>query len=356
MAKVSIIIPSFNTEKYIIKCLSSIKKQTFIDFEVIIIDDSYLDDTRNLIKKFILVDKRFNLIELENVKKYSIGEKRNIGIEKACGDYIIFVDADDFIVEELVEKAYKYAFENNTDMTLFNIKYVDENYNELKIAVVAKETKCVEYTNENITENFVKNWLGVVGTASSFNKIFKASAIKKFGVRYTSKILFAEDMLFCFQMMLKSKKIGFLNETLYNYLSNNNSVTKNNENFEGIVSDHCFVYAELIKTFEAEEIKNYKLIEPILFIILMTQAMVLLKRKTGNDFELIERLFNDYFEKDDVPKSFLYEEVSKSIDFFIKYNEQNKYDKEDYMGFLNTLIIRNGTIVNRLIGFKSKNL
>ena len=100
MPKVSVVIPCYNVEKYIRQCIESLLHQTLSDFEIICVDDGSTDETVNIIKEYVAEDDRVILIEQKN--QYA-GVARNNGLEAASGEYVIFLDSDDFFAEEIEE-------------------------------------------------------------------------------------------------------------------------------------------------------------------------------------------------------------------------------------------------------------
>lgn len=119
--KFSVIVPIYNVEKYIEKCLESIKKQTFKDYEVILVNDGTTDDSLSIVKKY-LNDSRFKLFHKENG---GLSSARNYGVDKANGEYIIFVDSDDYIEYNLLQQLYDTINKNDIDLIRYGI-YLDE--------------------------------------------------------------------------------------------------------------------------------------------------------------------------------------------------------------------------------------
>ncbi|WP_455644913.1 glycosyltransferase family 2 protein [Methanosphaera sp.] len=124
--KVSIIIPVYNSSKYLLECLDSIKRQTLTDFEVICIDDNSTDDSLNILKKYADNDQRFKVLQQEHKGP---GAARNKGIREASGEYILFIDSDDWIEKDTLDTLYTQASKTNSDLVLFNGK---EHYNDDK--------------------------------------------------------------------------------------------------------------------------------------------------------------------------------------------------------------------------------
>lgn len=132
MAKISIIIPVYNTGKHIEKCLNSIKNQTTnIDLEIIIINDGSTDDSENIVKQYIEKHKEFLNIKYYSKENEGVAKTRNFGIEKATSDYIMFLDSDDYIEPETFETLEKYI-EQDIDLIKFKLQRVDENDNVIE--------------------------------------------------------------------------------------------------------------------------------------------------------------------------------------------------------------------------------
>lgn len=113
--KISIIVPVYNMERYLKECLESIKAQTFTDWECIVVNDGSLDSSQAIIEKFVRIDPRFKLINTENGGQ---SKARNVALAASKGDYIGFVDSDDWIEPEMFGRLYKLATENNAEMAL----------------------------------------------------------------------------------------------------------------------------------------------------------------------------------------------------------------------------------------------
>lgn len=148
MAKVSVIVPVYNGKKYINKCVNSILRQTFKDIEIILVDDGSTDNTLNILKEY---EKRFPNVKVIESSNLGAGGARNIGLDASHGEYILFVDADDFLREDMVEVLYKNAISNDADIakcdnyTYFgNIRlgsYYSSTYKEDKRIINPKEEK-----------------------------------------------------------------------------------------------------------------------------------------------------------------------------------------------------------------------
>lgn len=214
MKKVSVIVPVYGVEKYIAKCLDSLVNQTLKDIEIIVVNDGSPDNSQKIIDKYV---KKYP----DKVKSYikengGQGSARNYGLAKAKGEYIGYVDSDDFINLNMYEKLYNKAKEkDNLDVVICGAKKIyDDNYNTAINPLFLK-------TNNNKTNAF----FGDVGVC---NKIYKKEILLNNKLAFRENVWY-EDLAFTCKVIINSQKIDFINEPLYNYLVRKGS-TMNNSN------------------------------------------------------------------------------------------------------------------------------
>ena len=208
MEKVSIIIPIYNAEKYLYECLNSIKEQTYTNIEVLMINDGSTDNSETICKKF-LNDSRFHII---NKKNGGVSSARNVGIDKCNGEYVLFVDSDDWCHKELLKQAVQKI--KSYDMLCFGYykAYKDKNiYEELKVN-----------ENANIKKEILNNKL--IG-GYLWNKLFSTNIIKEHGIKFNENITYCEDLIFIIEYIEYVKKVNYINEALYYYRVRKNSVS-----------------------------------------------------------------------------------------------------------------------------------
>lgn len=229
MEKVTIIIPVYNVEKYIKKCLVSVINQTYKNIEILVVNDGTKDNSVEVIKKIIkeTSDERIKLLEKENG---GLSSARNYGLNHASGKYIMFVDSDDtinpYMVEKMVDKIEKYGL----DMVETNFCYLYE------------QTKKIENVSGTMYDN--KKEFLAKGRVLVSNKIFRRNIIEKNKLRFQEGVYY-EDIGFTNKYILNSKKIGFIDYVGYNYLQRKNSITGSN-NFKGKL-DIINVFENLIE-------------------------------------------------------------------------------------------------------------
>ncbi len=211
MIKVSVIVPVFNTEKYLEKCLNSLINQTLQDIEIICVNDGSTDKSADIIKKFVNKDSRFKLINQENKKQ---GAARNAGMKIAKGEYIGFVDSDDWVDLEYYEKLYNAAKRHNFDIALGTNVRVKKNINKKRLNI----TKEKEYTS--IQEKFDVNiqWKNPCPT----NKIYKRDLFLKHNITWPEGV-YCEDRIFTLKAVYFANGIVSVPNVNYYYFNNPNS-------------------------------------------------------------------------------------------------------------------------------------
>lgn len=205
---ISIIIPIYNVEDYLSSCLDSIKIQTYSDFEVLMVNDGSKDSSRDIAESF-LSDCRFRLFNQINKGQ---GAARNIGLDNAKGDYICFVDSDDSIDPQFLEKLLQALTENNADIASCSVFRVWAN----------GQKRLYDFTG---TEDQVYTDIGAYLKTGSFvmwNKIYRRNLFD--GLRFPEGIKF-EDFALAPQIYSRAKKIVSIKDALYNYLWRNDSTT-----------------------------------------------------------------------------------------------------------------------------------
>ncbi len=235
MPKISVVLPIYNVEKYIKKCMESIFFQTFKDFEVICIDDCGTDNSIKITQEFVKKDSRFKIIKHE--KNLGLSAARNTGIDNATGEYIIFIDSDDWIEANLFEKVYTAFKQNQIDSVWFNafIHKVDSTY---FLTDELKEDRIIHLNSDNIT-NF---------SSYTWNKAFKLSALKNLNIKFPQGLYF-EDAEFYFKIFSNISEIYLIAQPLYHYQLRENSIVTSRDNVEKKLEDLFQITVNLYKYF-----------------------------------------------------------------------------------------------------------
>ena len=221
MPKVSIIIPFNNVENYIEECLQSVVNQTLKDIEIIVINDASEDNSLKIVKKTAKNDNRIKIIQLD--ERHGQGYARNRGIEIAQGEYIGFVDSDDFIMPEMFEELYNNAKQNDTDITMclarefddVTKKYTETDYYSLiPLKTFENNTFSAEDTKNKLLDINVALW----------NKIYKKEYLINTGEKFPEGFIY-EDLPFFYGTYLSAKRIQIVWKYFYNYRINRKTST-----------------------------------------------------------------------------------------------------------------------------------
>lgn len=211
--KVSIIVPFYNTEEYLERCLDSIVSQTFKDYEVILIDDGSTDNSYIIAEKYRRKYKKFKLYKQEN---RGVASARNKGLLMAKGEYIAFVDSDDFIDKQYLRQMVCAALRTGADIVCCNFYWVYHNkisirnYINYKIGLFSN----IEALNMIISDTFMQSYL--------WNKLWKKDLFVNFNEKFPD--MFFEDIATSFKIVYYANKIYIMKDALYYYTQRSNSI------------------------------------------------------------------------------------------------------------------------------------
>ena len=239
MAKVSVIVPVYNVENYIRDMLLSVQNQTFKNFEVVLINDGSPDNSQVIIEEFCRADKRFKCYVQENG---GVAAARNNGISKAQGDYLVFYDPDDFIPNNALEKMYKVASKNNSDMVIgiMEEKSLGESLIYMHSQALAKQDK-IDIMDVHFT-----------GAWSLCHKMFKRTLIVDNNIKF-EKLANAEDGVFTYCCLNHAKRINGCKVVAYNYMKRpfwleaSATQTISSKYLEGLLASHNRILEEATK-------------------------------------------------------------------------------------------------------------
>ena len=216
MIKVSVIVPVYNTENYLKKCLDSLVNQTLKDIEIIVINDCSTDNSKKILEKY--QEKYKNIKLINNPKNKGIGYNRNLGIEKAKGEYISFVDSDDYVELNMLDVMYNRAKEEDLDIVMCNYHKMLEKDDGTTVEIPSKHQ--IPFFNTTALIDRPQLLLDV--ELAPWNKVFKKELISD--IRFPEDIKY-EDTVFVLKAMTKAKKMGLVDEKFNYYLVRNTSET-----------------------------------------------------------------------------------------------------------------------------------
>lgn len=220
---ISVIIPTYNVEKYIDQCLDSLQAQTFDNFEVLCVDDGSEDQTISRIREHMKADQRIRLIEMPHCGL--AGVMRNEGIRQAKGEYCLFLDGDDFFEPEMLEHSFGKAREDDADICMFDARMYYEATKTYKKSNVILKT---EYIPEQIPfEGKSFPYIFNIGTGCPWTKLIRKSLIDENHIEFMALPRF-NDVYFVFLTLALAKRVTILQEVLVNYRQIPTSLQANN--------------------------------------------------------------------------------------------------------------------------------
>ena len=213
--KISIIVPIYNVEKYLDKCIKSIVNQSFKNLEIILVDDGSLDNCPAICDEWTKKDYRIKVIHKENG---GLSDARNAGLSVASGDYIAFVDSDDYIEPDMYEKLLKVAIDNNCDIVSCKLRMVYEN--DINLIANDDTGEVIYYSTEDAISALIDDKIRQV----VWNKLYKADIIKNIPFDVGK---YHEDEFWSYQAIGNATKIATIDYTGYNYLQRSGSIMGN---------------------------------------------------------------------------------------------------------------------------------
>ena len=242
--KVSIIIPIYNVEKYIEKCLNTIINQTYKNIEIILIDDGSTDKSSNICDKYSKIDERIKVIHKQNE---GVSIARNDGIELSTGKYIVFIDPDDYVSKNHIETLYSCININNVDLVISNAIDVTEDGRELEVAqktdMYMDREQCLEALLSG--ESFAHVCWG---------NIYKRELLKD--CRFNHKYRIAEDLDFLYRYISRINSAYFLSKNTYYWLKRYGSAT--NSQYSEKWNDELEIWNSIIVKTRMQDNNLYK--------------------------------------------------------------------------------------------------
>lgn len=219
MPKITVIIPVFNAGQYIEQCLCSLLNQTFLDAELILIDDGSTDSSAFLCDKYA---EKYPQIRAYHLENSGPARARNQGLLQAQGDYIAFVDADDYVAPNYLEVLYNCAVQNCSDIVICNYSIVTAQ--NIRAASLSFES---EYCGATAVKfGLLQRYYGNNhnGLYSLWNKLYRADFLKEHSLAMDEKLIRAEDAWFNFDCLMHAEKVNYVSQALYYYVQHCESI------------------------------------------------------------------------------------------------------------------------------------
>lgn len=210
---ISIIIPVYNVEKYLEKCLNTVKNQTFKDFEALIINDGTPDNSMKIAEKFVNEDKRFIFFNKPNG---GLSDARNFGLERAKGEFVVFIDSDDYVDKDYLKVMYEGCINNNADMAYCRFKHY---YPRTGIKVISLNPKKGVYDRDKALDMLIRDNLM---HSYAWNKIYRKSLFIDNDIRYPK--MYFEDVATSIRLLCNANRIVVSDKYLYFYVRHPGSI------------------------------------------------------------------------------------------------------------------------------------
>jgi len=220
VCRVSVIVPVYQVETYLPRCIDSILAQTFTDFELILVNDGTKDGCPAIMQRYADQDARIRQVHKENG---GLSSARNAGLDVACGEYIAFVDSDDYIAPTLLADAVRAADETGAQQVLFNYQLVIDG--EEKGAYLHFEEETIDVDRLGLAQYFYQYWMPYKHGQEAWSKLYRRSVIEENGLRFApNNEVFAEDTLFSAMYLMHTHVIAALNQPYVYYIQRGDSL------------------------------------------------------------------------------------------------------------------------------------
>lgn len=277
--KVSIIVSAYNIENYIRRCIESLINQDFNSYEIIIVNDGSTDNTGKVLKEF-LSNKKVKII---NRKNEGVMKARKIGLELAKGEFILFVDGDDWIEKSTIKKLYNSAIKNNSDIVLYNAYLSWDN-----------TKKCFRTYDleENEKEDYLRSLLLGEIIPTLWSKFIKKAYLINNKIEFPSKLIYGEDLATMVNIFKYKPKISKISDFLYYYYQRESSITKlNDERILQVNQALDYVNEVFLKENLLEEYKKeYE-------YMVYSQLFITKFLKTNRESDLSKKIYKQYKSK-----------------------------------------------------------
>ena len=304
MTKVSIVVPIYNVENYLDRCVKSLLNQTLKDIEIILVDDESPDNCPKMCDDYAKCDARVKVIHKKNG---GLGYARNSGLEVAKGEFVAFVDSDDFVDLKMYETLYDLAKKHELDTVYSScVFYKDENTHSFKKEVDKFET----FIGKEEIDNFLLEMVGPLPNSSSdvkymmsvWKAIYSKRILDEKGIKFCSEREFiSEDILFHIDYLKNTQKIGFSPNYFYYYQINETSLSRIHfvERYEKNKILLTEIKRRLSLYFQEEKfMKHYQRLMFLYYRTSFLSNCKLARKNKGEKYELITKNVKDKFWKD----------------------------------------------------------
>ena len=297
-AKVSIIVPVYNKEKYIGDCIESLRSQTYQDIEIILIDDGSVDGSWDIINKYSKLDVRIIALHQDNA---GVCVARNNGLNHVSGKWVCFVDADDTLPSNSIDTLVAHADKHNVDLVIGNFTRVHGNDN----------IYVHEYDDEVVSHNILSR----IDAGRTWGQLYKSEIIIEHQIRFVDGLAYSEDHVFLTNYCLFINSLEFISDSIYYYKINSDSVTYHPNNRKNVF--HQLWAAEC--TYQLLDLHPEKSAFILERTKMLLKGIVDVSLKKVTDLCGILKLYKERFGANKKFNSFFYSNLfNRAIELFFK--------------------------------------
>ena len=209
---ISVIIPVYNVEKYVRECLESVVNQTIKDIQIIVVNDGSTDKSREILEEY---KNKYNNIIIVDKENEGLGAARNTGLQYALGEYVAFLDSDDYVEFDMYRNMVEVGVKNNSDIVICGIEWVFED--KRNNTVLCSPKKNIEKSEA------IKDFLLFDIQGFAWNKIYKKSIFDNYNIKYPEGVYY-EDMFVTISSIIHSDRISIIDKAFYKYRQRNTSI------------------------------------------------------------------------------------------------------------------------------------
>lgn len=248
---VSIIVPIYNVEKYLRRCIDSILSQTFISFELLLIDDGSTDASGAICDEYALMDRRIHVTHQIN---RGVSAARNVGLDKSVGKYVCFVDSDDWVTSDYLATLMEQVQGFDVLFFGFFLRYNDESSMSLSLR---RQCAVNEIEKEQLMLSLCKNDTGYNVWGYAFDKIFRRNLIEKYNLRFDENICLGEDEIFALAYCLKAQYLKVIPDVLYYYSPRVGGLASQKESYKSCYSKYKALVDNIIDMGSSEMLEMW---------------------------------------------------------------------------------------------------
>ncbi len=295
---ISVIIPIYNSEKYLTKSIESVINQSYSNLEIILINDGSTDNSISLCQKYMTRDKRVVFIDKANE---GVSKSRNLGIDISHGQYLMFIDSDDYIDKNYIQDMFNYLEEKEFDAVISGANLVNDKGIIISENLYSKNNKQIYF------DEIIEDIINTIYFCPCWKTLVSKDLIIDNNIKFNSNLKYGEDFMFSFNILKNANKIGYLSNRGYNYVQVSTSATHSwdYKSISKYCIDNSYIFKELLPYVGDKEYLIYNRIYTKFNLSMMRYSAFNNYRdfeKIANDTINLINIDNDFLEKVDISK------------------------------------------------------